>query len=143
MSKLKFLCAYVIILLSLPAWSLTLNFSNLRNGNGYLAVSIFSEKQKESFPGKAEQATKTFYLKLEGKKELSIDVDDLDDDTYAVAVMHDEDEDKKFKTNFVGLPQEGFGFSMNPRVYFGVPSFKRAAFKSSETKTLDIKLKYF
>lgn len=143
MLKLKILFASIILILSVPAWALTLNFSNLRNGDGYLAISVFSKKHKESFPGKAEQAAKTFYMKLDGKKELTISIDDLADDTYAVAVMHDEDGDKKFKTNFVGLPQEGFGFSKNPRVYFGAPSFHRAAFNSGEIKTLDIKIKYF
>jgi uncharacterized protein (DUF2141 family) len=35
---------------------------------------------------------------------------------YAVQVMHDENDNGKFDTNFVGLPIEGYGFSNNPQV---------------------------
>ena len=34
---------------------------------------------------------------------------------YAVQVMHDENENNKLDTNFMGMPIEGYGFSNNPR----------------------------
>ncbi|WP_291516627.1 DUF2141 domain-containing protein [Bdellovibrio sp. ArHS] len=123
--------------------ALTLNFTDLRNGEGYLAVSIFSALQKNAFPDDAAKAAKTFYVKLEGRKNLSLEVPDLTEEIYAIAVMHDEDGNRKFKTNFMGLPQEGFGFSGNPRVYFGAPAFSRAQFELSRTPSLDIRIKYF
>lgn len=42
--------------------------------------------------------------------------------TYAVSLFHDENSDQTLNT-FLGVPREGFGFSRNPRVRFGAPSF--------------------
>lgn len=42
---------------------------------------------------------------------------------YAVSIFHDEDKDRELDT-FLGIPREGFGFSRNPRIRFGAPSFR-------------------
>ncbi len=47
---------------------------------------------------------------------------------YAVAVYHDKNENKELDTNFVGFPSEPFGFSNNPTIVFGPPSFEKASF---------------
>lgn len=125
------------------AQALTIEFTELRNGTGFLAVSIFSKEQIKAFPGEADKAARSYYISLEGRTELTLTVDDLAPTTYAIAVMHDEDGDRKMKTNLVGIPQEGFGFSNNPKVFFGAPAFKRAEFDPRDTSSINIKLKYF
>ncbi len=47
---------------------------------------------------------------------------------YAVAVLHDENSNTKMDVNFFGIPQEPFGFSLNPRVIFRAPRFNDCAF---------------
>ena len=44
----------------------------------------------------------------------------------AVAIFHDENNNHHFDRNFLGLPSEGYGFSNNPAILFGPPSFKAA-----------------
>ena len=46
---------------------------------------------------------------------------------YAVAVIHDEDDDGELDTNFLGMPQERYGFSNDARGTFGPPSFEDAS----------------
>ena len=46
---------------------------------------------------------------------------------YAVAVIHDENGNHKLDT-FAGIPREGFGFSRDPAIGFGPPSFAAARF---------------
>jgi uncharacterized protein (DUF2141 family) len=36
--------------------------------------------------------------------------------TYAVQVMHDENDNGKLDSKFMGIPTEGYGFSNNPQV---------------------------
>ncbi len=62
--------------------------------------------------------------------------------TYAVSLVHDENANGKLDTKAM-IPGEGFGFSRNPMILFGPPSFGGAKF------TLDanggaqaIKMKY-
>lgn len=49
--------------------------------------------------------------------------------TYALAVLHDEDDDGGLDRDFLGLPQEGFGFSNDAAPGFGPPSFRDASFR--------------
>jgi len=46
---------------------------------------------------------------------------------YALAVIHDANGNAKLDT-MLGIPKEGFGFSRNPAIGFGPPSFSNARF---------------
>ena len=46
---------------------------------------------------------------------------------YAVAVIHDENGNRKLDT-MLGIPREGFGFSRNPTIRFAAPKFAAARF---------------
>jgi uncharacterized protein (DUF2141 family) len=48
---------------------------------------------------------------------------------YAVSFIHDLDGDGDMDTNWLGLPKEPWGFSMDPKVTFGPPTFDSAAFR--------------
>ena len=47
---------------------------------------------------------------------------------YAVAVYHDENGDRDFNRNAIGLPAEGYGFSNDAPTAFGLPDFDRVRF---------------
>lgn len=46
---------------------------------------------------------------------------------YAIAVIHDANSNARLDT-MMGIPREGFGFSRNPAIGFGPPSFASARF---------------
>ena len=63
---------------------------------------------------------------------------------YAVAVLHDENENDEMDFNFLGMPLEGYGFSNDAAAMFGPPSFEAAAFKlSPRASYIPIKIRYF
>ena len=41
---------------------------------------------------------------------------------YAISVYHDENDDHHFNRTLIGLPDEGYGFSNNPKTLIGLPS---------------------
>ena len=63
--------------------------------------------------------------------------------TFALSIMHDANANGKLDTNFMGIPNEDYGFSQNPNSLFGPPSFDKAAVSlvAGETQQLTIKLK--
>ncbi len=62
--------------------------------------------------------------------------------TYALALIHDENGNGKLDT-MMGIPKEGFGFSKNPAISFGPPSFKSAGMVIVGGKTGEsVKIKY-
>ncbi|MBK7290922.1 MAG: DUF2141 domain-containing protein [Chitinophagaceae bacterium] len=42
----------------------------------------------------------------------------------SIAILHDENDDGKMNSNFLGLPKEGYGFSNNVMGNFGPPLFQ-------------------
>ena len=68
--------------------------------------------------------------------------DNLPSGTYALALIHDENGNGKLDT-MLGIPKEGFGFSNNPVIRFGPPSFKSAGVAITSGVTDEkIKVKY-
>ena len=62
---------------------------------------------------------------------------------YAIAVLHDENNDRQANRNFLGLPTEGFGFSRNPAIGVSAPKFADAAVSvAGENTTTQIQLRY-
>jgi uncharacterized protein (DUF2141 family) len=61
---------------------------------------------------------------------------------YALLVMHDENGNGRLDRS-LGIPREGFGFSRNPRVFFGPPSFAAARFViKSGMNAQNVRMKY-
>jgi uncharacterized protein (DUF2141 family) len=61
---------------------------------------------------------------------------------YAIAVLHDENGNRKLDT-LLGVPREGFGFSRNPAVGFGPPSFSRASFEVAGSQSAQrVRMRY-
>jgi len=47
---------------------------------------------------------------------------------YSVALYHDENGNKEFDRDFLGIPSEGYGFSQNPGFRFGKPDVEETLF---------------
>src|SRR3546814_16611886 len=63
--------------------------------------------------------------------------------TYAIAIYHDENGDRKFDRSMLGLPEEGYGFSNNAAVVLAPPSFDAVKFKAADGVThVDITMRY-
>ena len=68
---------------------------------------------------------------------------DVPSGRWAVAVVHDQDGDGKLDT-LLGVPREGIGFSRNPRLGFGPPSFDSAAVVVSGADRREVvRMRYF
>jgi uncharacterized protein (DUF2141 family) len=61
----------------------------------------------------------------------------------AVSVYVDANDNRKLDTGFMDIPEEPLGYSNNPKLTFGTPSFDDAAITVGANTTTTIKLKYF
>ena len=129
------------IFFSVPviAASLTIEVGGLRNNKGAIIVGIYDSS--ESFP-KVGQAVRRVELVLSDTKPVT-EVDNIPEGQYAVALLHDENQDGKLNKNLFGIPKEGYGFSNNAKAKLGPPSFKDASFKvGPEASSIKIDLSY-
>lgn len=141
--KERFMFATILILfmtLSLHASSLTIQFENLRSEKGDVLYLLFNSP--EGYPDQARKSVREGSLKASAAK-VPLVLNDLPDGEYAFTVIHDENQNKKLDTNLVGMPTEGFGFSNNPKIFFGAPSFDRVKFKVSGDTQITVRMKHF
>lgn len=122
-----------------PVCTLKIHVTGFRNNKGDAGGTVFAsphgwpEDNSKSlvhgpFPIEGNQATEVF---------------ELPPGRYAVAVIHDENENHKLDRNFLGIPKEGFGFANNPKVLLTAPPFNAAAVAVSCPVTqIEIRLIY-
>ena len=113
--------------------TLEVAISGASSDAGSIRILVFSKPS--GFPDQVNQAIRNFSLPPKSGKA-SLKLTDLPAGTYALGVIHDEDNNGKLSTNVVGYPYEKFGFSNNPKVYFGPPSFEKASFVLGKSPVL-------
>ena len=122
------------------AFDLEIKIQDMDSEKGHVLYLVF--KGEEGFPDQPEKSVKQGKVPA-GEAKAGFVLKDLDKGSYAVSIIHDENDNDKLDTNFLGIPQEGVGFSNNPKLFFGAPSFKKCEFGLEENKTIEIKLKHF
>ena len=114
--------------------TIIVHITGLKNFAGKLGVSLYNSKR--GFPGKHEQAYASVLKKITSTAE-NVIFEHLPYGSYALSVMHDENDNGKLDTNFIGIPKEGVGVSNNPKIGMGGPKFNDSVF-TLDTKELEV-----
>jgi uncharacterized protein (DUF2141 family) len=112
---------------------LVLEISEFRNSEGHLLISLFNSE--EDFPENKAGSFRVKKIKVSTLKE-PIVFKDLPYGEYAVVFLHDENDNGKMDTNFVGIPQEGYGASNNAVNTFSAPKYNEASLKVAQAITM-------
>jgi len=117
------------------AGDLTVSITNVRADKGTLLVSVTNTEAGWNNQEKPVAATKVAATGKDAVVHFTLPAG-----SYAVQVMHDENDNGKMDTNFMGIPSEGYGFSNNPQVmrkaHFSEAKFDIGDAASSITITL-------
>lgn len=117
------------------AQDIVVNISNLKSSNGNVYMSIYNSKT--SFLNKG---FKSAVSKIENNS-CSITFKAIPNGIYAISFFHDENENKKMDSNFIGIPTEDYGCSNNAKGFMGPPKWEDAKFElSNKSITQNIKL---
>lgn len=118
------------------AYPINIRVEGIRSAKGQLVVAVF-DNRKDFL--KKDFRSKTYPITKSGTMEISIE--NVPSGAYAVSMFQDENSNGSLDTNFIGIPREPYGFSNNPAIRFGPPSFDEARFTHSNSATsLYIKL---
>jgi len=82
----------------------------LRNNHGQVICTLFTRSDR--FPDHSHQGM-TMAVPIENKLA-TCRFKHVRYGDYAIVAFHDENHDGEFNQNWLGMPQEGFGFSDNP-----------------------------
>ena len=140
-NKMKKLSISALLLVSLLTTSslyaqrkMEVMIKNIKEQKGTIRVALFSNEKDflENFLlGKI--------VKVSGN-EAKVVFENLKPGDYAVSVFHDENENEKLDSGFMGIPNEPYGFSNDAMGTFGPPSFEKAKMKLDSDKVSTINL---
>jgi uncharacterized protein (DUF2141 family) len=91
---------------------LTVTVTDLRSTSGSVGLSLVDTAA--GWDGQAKPI-KRQKQPIQGSNVV-FTLQDLPAGEYALSVIHDENDNGKLDTNFIGMPTEGYGFSNNPKV---------------------------
>lgn len=112
----------------------------LRNGHGDVRCSLFSSA--EDFPNNGDLMAKTTIAPIIDRTA-TCEFIGIAPGVYAVVLFHDENGDGKFNRNWIGLPEEGYGFSNDAPAHFHPPRFDEASFLfAGGTLAIPINIRY-
>ncbi len=114
--------------------------TGLRNSAGTVGCRLYLSAK--GFPQGSEDLIQKYVNAPGGDARCSFE--DVKPGTYAVAVMHDENSNKKLDTNLFGKPTEGYGVSNNKTYALRRPKWNESSFSVEEGKdvSLVISLRY-
>ena len=141
MKKLKNLLLAIVIMMfatSVFAQSGTIvvTIKGIENNTGNIKIGLYNSES--TFPTYGEHF-KGAELKAD-KSGVSYTFENIPAGTYAVAVWHDENDNKEMDKNFFGSPSESYGFSGNIYGSFGPPDFDEVSFKVISNKKTTINI---
>lgn len=119
--------------------TITVKVTNIKTDKGVIHIGFY--KPNEDFPNhKAKHIKKSVKV---SKGQVQLTVSDLDAGVYAVAVLHDINNNDKLDKNFFGIPKEPYGFSRNIHHKFSAPTFNECKFSLTDKPVaLSINLKH-
>jgi len=123
------------------AESVTITVTDLRNTKGVVMACMTT---KESIFPKCRRDPNSHRTVVKAANTLTIRFDDVEPGEYAIALLHDENEDGKANRVLGMAPKEGYGFSRDAPVRMAPPEWNDAVFTMGDApKKLTIKMRYF
>ena len=119
---------------------LDVTVTNVRSGDGNVTITLYGD-DPDDFLASGTKIVRHRVPAVEGATPDCLALPGPG--TYAIAVYHDEDGDRDFGRNLIGMPTEGYGVSNNPKIGLLPPDFEEVKFDVEEGENaLSINLKY-
>ena len=106
---------------------ITVVIENLNSDKGHVYISLYNTES--SFLDKGFKSTMS---RIENNS-CTIKFENIPNGIYAISFFHDENENKKMDSNFLGIPKEDYGCSNNARGFMGPPKWEDAKFEINNT----------
>jgi len=112
----------------------------MRSSEGIVRACI--TKDRNTFPN-CRKDPAAMRKVVDAGKGVTLTFTGLEAGAYAIALLHDENDNGKADRTLGMMPKEGFGFSRDARVRMGPPSFDDAVFDFDGTDAaLTIRMRY-
>jgi len=119
---------------------INVRITNMRSSEGIVRACI--TKDRDTFPN-CRKDPAAMRKVVDAGKSVTLTFTGVEGGAYAIALLHDENDNGKADRTLGMMPKEGFGFSRDARVRMGPPSFDDAVFDFDGTDAaLTIRMRY-
>lgn len=129
--------------LSAPAAAgdVTITVTDMRSTEGVVRACITAVEK--AFP-KCKKDPASLRIVVPAGETVTITFKDVKPGKYAIALLHDENNNGKADRALGMMPKEGYGFSRDAKVRMAPPKFEDAVFDmGTKAQNLTIKMRYF
>lgn len=118
--------------------TITVTVEGIRNSSGSIAIALHNEDSDfpDSDPFMGEEVS------LNSSGDVEVVFEDVPPGDYAIALMHDENDNGDLDFDDNGMPIEGFAFSNDAMGDMGPPDFNQAAFSAEKDTDVSVSLIY-
>ena len=120
---------------AVSADTLTIVITNVQSSTGTVMVQVLASE--EQFKGEGQVAA---FAEAAVEGEMRFQTANLPKGEYAFRVMHDENDNGRLDSNFVGMPKEPWAFSNNAMGNFGPPGWDDVRFTLDNNAAITIDL---
>ena len=133
-------CGLSLLGATTPGTSVTVTVTDLRNTKGVVRACMTTNAKV--FP-KCRDDANSHRLVVNAGSRVILTFDNVQPGTYAIALLHDENNNGKSDRALMMMPKEGYGFSRDAKVSMGPPKFAAAAFTvGSQPVSQTIRMRY-
>ena len=120
--------------------TISVNVGPLRNGKGSLGCRLYASP--EGFP-RNTAGTLSQRVKIAGGTARCV-FENVTPGSYAIVVLHDENDNRQCDRNRLGIPVEGYGVSNNRTYALSAPNWLESKFvvEGGKDRALTISLRY-
>ena len=116
------------------SFNLTVKVVEANNNEGQMMIALYDNSTdflEKTFKGKKSEISNNGCVVI---------FENVPEGTYAVSIFHDENENEKLDSNFIGIPKEDYGCSNDAKGFMGPPKWEDAKFELTSDKTITITL---
>ncbi|MFT6747662.1 MAG: hypothetical protein ACJAZ2_002019 [Glaciecola sp.] len=122
-------------------FTITVNIKGFKNKQGQIDLALYNNKNQYT-----DNPWKDFHVQKSTSKNgiITFILKDIVKGKYAITFLDDENSNKEMDYSFLGLPEEGFGFSNNVKPGFlSAPKYEKCTFDIYTDKELTLNVQYW
>lgn len=131
---LSFLMAILCSTSTFQTSAVTVKIQGIKNNKGAIIIGLYNSET--DFPIYEKNFRGATLNAIENKNQYTFK--NIPAGKYAVALWHDENENKILDKNLFGAPKESYGFSNNKYGKFGPPDFEDVSFEILKNETIEL-----
>ena len=134
----KITIAFILGFTALPVnaqetFSITVKVENAENNKGQLFMALYNSEStflNQTYAGKKSPIV---------NNGCEVIFTNIPQGVYAVSIFHDQNDNGKMDSNFMGIPKEDYGCSNNAKGFMGPPKWEDAKFElKAKNETITI-----